>query len=590
MKRILLIAAVALMVVKAQAQFTYNYLRAADQYYRKADYNSAAEYYEKYLASRKTVIRPASYNPYTAQSLSKKPVTVVSSEQQAIYQLAESYRLLHNYEKAAPYYEEALEFDKTQFPLAPFHYATALRALEKYEAAEKAFSYFLGIHETEDEWRAAAQREVRNLRFIQEQLNKKDLHLYTLHKAATGLNATGASYAPVWMNDGTLLFTSTRPDSASSKHHIHLNRVYQAAVGNGGAATVRRVKLPQPKEEHQGVISVTPDGNMMFLTRWKIADGKKVSAIYRSKKIGEAWSEPELLDGQVNAPGYSAQQPFVMPDGRHLLYASDRKGGYGGFDLWYAELDANGIPQSSRNLGSTVNTTSNEQAPYFNAAAGMLVFSSDGGTGMGGYDFFYSKGNIDNWEMPVNFGYPVNSVKDDIYFTSKGTADNILQDVWLASDRSAVCCLELFSLTKTVPVPEVVKVEEPPVVKEEPPVETPTVLENVYYDFNVATLKPESYPALDVLVDMLKEHPGMRIEISAHTDSKGTDAFNQRLSEERAKNCVKYLLSKGVEESRLEYKGYGATRPIAPNEHPDGTDNPEGRQQNRRTEFKVLEQ
>ncbi len=587
MQKIFLTVAIVFTVSAARAQFTYDYLKAADHYYKKADYNSAAEYYEKYLASRKTIIRPAAYNPYTAQTLSKKPVTVVSSEQQAIYYLAESYRQLTNYKKAAPYYEEALEFDKAQFPLAPFHYATSLRALEKYEAAEKAFSYFLSIHETNDEWRAAAEREVKNLRFIVEQLNKKDLHLYSLHKGAAGLNATGASYAPVWSGGNTLLFTSTRPDSANDKHFVHLNRVYQATVAGGSASNISRVKLPQPKDEHQGVISIAPDGNTLFLTRWKMVDGKKTSAIYSSRKIGETWSESVALDEQVNAPGFNAQQPFVMPDGRHLLYASDRKGGYGGFDLWYAELDAQGKPVNSRNLGNTVNTTSNEQAPFFHAAAGVLVFSTDGGVGMGGYDFFYTKGGLDNWETPVNFGYPVNSVKDDIYFTSNGPASNILEEVWLASDRSADCCLELFSLAKSVPLPPPPPVE-PPVVKVEPPVETPKVLENVYYDFNVATLKPESYPALDVLVEMLNKNPDMKIELSAHTDSKGADKFNQRLSEERAKSCVEYLVSKGIDPARLQYKGYGATRPIAPNQQSDGTDDPEGRQKNRRTEFKVL--
>lgn len=589
MQKIFLTVVIVFAAMAARAQFTYDYLKAADHYYKKADYNSAAEYYEKYLASRKTIIRPAAYNPYTAQTLTRKPVTVVSSEQQAIYYLAESYRLLNNYKKALPYYEDALEFDKAQFPLAAFHYATALRALEKYEAAEKAFSYFLSIHEAQDDWRGAADREVKNLRFIVEQLNRKDLHLYSLHKGASGINAIGASYAPVWLNGNTLLFTSTRPDSGSSKHYVHLNRVYQASINGGSAGNISRLRIPQPKEEHQGVISVAPDGNTLFLTRWKIVDGKKTSAIYASKRIGEAWSEPVVLDEQVNAPGFNAQQPFVMPDGRYLLYASDRKGGYGGFDLWYAELDAQGKPMNSRNLGSTVNSTYNEQAPFFHAGAGVLVFSSDGGTGMGGYDFFFSKGGFDSWETPVNFGYPVNSVKDDIYFTSNGTARNILQDVWFASDRSADCCLELFSLSKTVPVePPPPPVVVPEVVKEVPPVETPKVLENVYYDFNVATLKPESYPALNDLVDMLNKHPEIKIEISAHTDSKGADKFNERLSEARAKSVVEYLLSKGIDPARLQSKGYGATRPIAPNRHEDGTDDPEGRQKNRRTEFKVL--
>ncbi len=424
---------------------------------------------------------------------------------------------------------------------------------------------------------------MRNLRFIQEQLGRKDLSQFSVHKAATGLNATGASYAPVLLNDGTMVFTSTRPDSANDKNHVHLNRVYQAGV----AGSITRLPLPQPKDEHQGAISITPDGNTLFLTRWKIGDGKKTSAIYRSKKNGNSWSEPVLLDEQVNAAGYNAQQPFVMPDGQHLLYASDRKGGYGGFDIWCADLDADGKPLNSRNLGSVVNTPSNEQAPYYHGPSGELVFSTDGGTGMGGYDFFYSKGSLDSWETPVNFGYPVNSVKDDIYFASKGKNDNILEDVWLGSDRAADCCLELFALAKTVPPPP--PPPAPEVVKAPPPPPPPIVLDNVYYDFNMATLKPASFPSLDVLVEMLQKNPNMRIEIMAHTDSKGSDKLNERLSEARAKSCVDYLISKGIDAGRLQYKGYGATRPIAPNVLPDGTDNPEGRQKNRRTEFRVLE-
>ena len=121
-----------------------------------------------------------------------------------------------------------------------------------------------------------------------------------------------------------------------------------------------------------------------------------------------------------------------------------------------------------------------------------------------------------------------------------------------------------------------------------PDVNETFVVENVYYDFDKADLKPESYPALDEIIRMLEANPNMTIEIGAHTDSKGSDRYNQRLSEARAKSVVDYLLSKGIEESRLTSKGYGESMPIAPNTDERGRDNPEGREKNRRTEFKVL--
>jgi outer membrane protein OmpA-like peptidoglycan-associated protein len=110
----------------------------------------------------------------------------------------------------------------------------------------------------------------------------------------------------------------------------------------------------------------------------------------------------------------------------------------------------------------------------------------------------------------------------------------------------------------------------------------------VYYDFNKASLQETSYPSLDDLVRLLNENPTMQIELSAHTDSKGTDEYNNKLSEARAQAVVDYLISKGIAKERLIAKGYGESLPVAPNTNADGTDNPEGRQLNRRTEFKVL--
>jgi outer membrane protein OmpA-like peptidoglycan-associated protein len=119
-------------------------------------------------------------------------------------------------------------------------------------------------------------------------------------------------------------------------------------------------------------------------------------------------------------------------------------------------------------------------------------------------------------------------------------------------------------------------------------VEKPIVLNNIYYDFGKATLRPESKVVLDTVVDMLIDNPRLMIEMSAHTDSVGSDRYNMKLSQARAQSCVDYLISKGISSQRLIAKGYGKTRPVAPNSLPNHKDNPEGRQQNRRTEFKVL--
>jgi outer membrane protein OmpA-like peptidoglycan-associated protein len=108
------------------------------------------------------------------------------------------------------------------------------------------------------------------------------------------------------------------------------------------------------------------------------------------------------------------------------------------------------------------------------------------------------------------------------------------------------------------------------------------ILKNIFYDFDKATLRAQSIIELDHLIQLLNDYPNMRIELSSHTDNKGTADYNVYLSNARSKSCVDYLISKGVSKNRLEYKGYGLTQPIATNE----TD--AGRQMNRRTEFKIL--
>jgi outer membrane protein OmpA-like peptidoglycan-associated protein len=659
----ILIAACLVFSITVQGQFTTDYLKAADGFYKKGDYYSAAQYYEKYLTGGKSKGSSDAYNPYVVQASSKKSAVPTTSKEQAVYNLAESYRLLNYFVKAEPHYRQAVSFDAIQFPLARYHFAETLRALEKFEEAEKAFNEFLDHHNGQDTYAESAKREILNLRFIRQQLKRPDLNLFTLVKAPATLNTEGANYAPVWMNGTTLLFTSTRPDSSAGKTQVHNNRLYTAEWIAGAPSNITEIKLPELKDVHQGVASLSDDGNTLYFTRWTIGQGTKTSSIYVSRKSGSGWSTPGLLEGEVNAEGFSAQQPFVMPGGKQLLYSSNKGGGIGGFDLWSAELNAEGKVTATTNLGPSINTSFDEQAPYFHAPSGSLVFASNGRVGMGGFDLFQSTGTAGKWSEPVNLGYPANYVKDDIYFTSRGGARNLLEDVLFSSDRDAACCLQLFSLKKSIPAKQisglVVACEtgsplagasimiidtvsnrkvlsktigsdgaytftadeyaplkavataegyHPGTLRFHAPAEansltlsnpaiclekiltvgTTVVLNNVYYAFNKAVVLEESFAALDGLADLLNRNPEMTIEISGHTDSQGDDTYNQKLSEARAKSVVQYLITKGIDGSRLQARGYGEAKPIAPNKNPDGTDNPEGRKQNRRTEFKVL--
>jgi outer membrane protein OmpA-like peptidoglycan-associated protein len=118
-------------------------------------------------------------------------------------------------------------------------------------------------------------------------------------------------------------------------------------------------------------------------------------------------------------------------------------------------------------------------------------------------------------------------------------------------------------------------------------VNKPIVINNILYDYGYATLRPESITVLDGLVKTMVDNPKIVVELSAHTDSVGSDAYNLKLSQDRAQSCVDYMIGKGINVTRISAVGYGRSRPIAPNSLPNGQDNPDGRQLNRRIEFVV---
>ena len=121
------------------------------------------------------------------------------------------------------------------------------------------------------------------------------------------------------------------------------------------------------------------------------------------------------------------------------------------------------------------------------------------------------------------------------------------------------------------------------------PPKLPIHIPNVRYQYDRSELEEGSKLPLDTTVfKLMVDNPEIIVEIMAHTDSKGTDAYNLKLSQKRAESVVKYLLSKGIAPGRLKARGYGETMPVAPNSNPDGTDNPLGRAKNRRTDFKII--
>ncbi len=652
----LLIGILSISFTNLNAQFVNNYAKAGDDFYQKGDYFSAAVNYEKFLNGAKEKTNQDGYDPYTVTKGSKGDKIKAANRNEIVFKTGESYRMLNNPVKAESFYQEAIKFEG-KYPLARYWYAKSLRANSKFDEAETEFNGFIKEYGSEDNFKTDADNELKSLQFRHSQLQKTDLDLYKVDKMA--LNTGGANSAPTISNN-SITFNSTRSDNSGGKNP-YINKIFQTSLSNSGE--VVKLEISQGSDEHFERPSFTEDGQKMYVTSWRLSDNKKVASIYVSNMKNGKWTDPVLLDGSINTSGYSSQQPNVTTDGKFLYFASDKPGGYGKMDLYIAPIGDDGKVGEGTNLGSIINTADDDVAPYYFGTTGTLIFSSNGRVGMGGLDFFQAKGSQTTWEQPENMGYPINSVKNDIYLVS-ASGKYLLDTVFFSSDRSSDCCLELFSaskirpkriiagkiidcltaaampnatikafdpanenllssvqtdatgrysisveddqsvkllaeadgynakeidLKKTAPADTLVNVAvclEPP----EKPFEAenkPVVIDNIYFDFNEAILKPESFQVLDSVVGLMERYPTMVIEVSGHTDSKGTVEHNLNLSEARARAFADYVISKGIASTRLETKGYGESKPIAPNEI-NGKDNPEGRDKNRRTEIKVL--
>ena len=428
----------------SNAQFGADYKKAADQFFQKGDYFTAAKYYEKFLGITPKENGP-SYTPYFLKmaKTGKAAKKASGSQQEAIYKLAESYRLYNDYGNAEKWYGLAVMQEGDAFPLSRYYYGMSLRANNKLDSAETVFKQFLELFKGDQIYIDNTKNEIANINFIKQQMHRKDIKYYVVNKKLNDVNVDGANYAPAMSNPQTLVFTSTRADTSNRMDALHTNYLYEVSLNNSRKA--QRVSIPLNDDMQSGVATFSEDGNTMYFTKWTKSNGKSLSSIYRSRKQNAGWSAPVDLGSTVNLPGFSTQQPFVIPG--YLIFSSDRPGGEGRFDLWYASIAPDGTIGTVRNLGPVINSKMDDEAPFYNVETKMLVFASNGRVGMGGFDLYQSKGDWIHWAEPENLGYPINSIKDDIYFIALDKS-NLLANALFSSDRASVCCLELFSLNK----------------------------------------------------------------------------------------------------------------------------------------------
>lgn len=330
------------------------------------------------------------------------------------------------------------------------------------------------------------------------------------------------------------------------------------------------------------------------------------------------WTAVRNMGSTINTPG-NEMFPYVGPDEK-LYFSSDGHPGFGGLDIFVAERTEDAIVIES--MGSPYNSNYDDFGLQYINFPYEGIFISNRPGGMGDDDVYFFSDKTDEVKI-INYiiagkTFQLDDDENQIPLASAqvkllDSIGNVIQQTVSANDGTFSFVVEPekdYTLlaekpnyfAKREPFTLIGKSVDPSTIEELQSnvafdvnlvlspivIDKAIVLENIYYDFDKAEIREDAAIELNKLVEILKENPQIKIELSAHTDNRGSDAYNQRLSQERAQAAVDYIISQGIDRDRLTARGYGASQPIAPNTNPDGTDNPEGRQLNRRTEFKVI--
>ncbi|MEP0985547.1 OmpA family protein [Ekhidna sp.] len=490
----------------------------------------------------------------------------------------------------------------------------------------------------------------KSLRFAENQLATSS-DLIKVEELPLNVNRFKLQYLPSLTIDNASIFYTKR-DRVNGDEEIVVSD-FRDGEWTPAKSVSNRINSPL----NEGACAVSADGKTMIFTSCDGRNSLGSCDLYISKRVGDLWSYPKNLGKPVNTM-YWESQPSLSADGKTLYFSSNRRGGFGGRDIWVTKNEE-GSWTKPENLGQPINTRQDETTPFIHPNGSSLYFSANGFPGMGGYDLYYSEKLDTAWSSPKNLGYPINTFKDEVSIVITGDGSQ----AYFAKEEqknyeildSKIVTIKLKERLKVKPASyiigtitdektsqplsadiQVVNLETNEIIYESKSdslkgnyfmvlpvgldlagyvkkrgyiysdfhfstesnaaVEPDTinislqrvefgqvlVLKNIYFETNSFELSQKSDSELQNAFQLLKENPAISVEIAGHTDNTGAAAFNEELSENRARQVYIQLVNRGIKKERLSFKGYSDSQPIAPN------DTPEGRKSNRRIEFRVL--
>ncbi len=562
-------------------------------------------------------------------------------------QLADSYYHIFNMDKAAQYYAKATA--ESQEAETYYNYAQALKTQTKYAEANKQMDKFASLapndprakaHKANPNYIPTLQSKDKLFDIKETSLGKSgsssfspvigndNIVYFTSNRSGrTDKRGTGEAYLDIFQSvysqDGTLSEPTPVSDLNSKFHDGPIT-----VSADGNTAFFSRDGLSE------GIFEKDKEANVKI--------GKV--GIYRATKKDGKWTN--IKGVSFNSTEYSVGNPSLSKDGKTLYFASDMPGGLGDTDIWKVAVNGDGTYGEPVNLGSKVNTAGKESFPFI-AEDGTLYFASSGRPGFGGLDIFKLEANASeavNLGQPVNsakddFGFAFNTTKElGMFSSNRNGFDNIYYAYPVCGREAAIVVkdaktgkvlsgaavaildakknslkTETSSAQGTVnfytecnkdySVQASLKDYEPATVAlaaskggkttteillnpiEVVITEKEVILPPIFFEFDKSNITEQGANELNKLVKVMNDHPNMVILVRSHTDTKGSDAYNMRLSERRAQSTVQYIISKGINKDRISGKGFGESEPKV-----DCKDNCTEEQdaENRRSEFIIV--
>ncbi len=466
------------------------------------------------------------------------------------------------------------------------------------------------------------------------------------------INSSSDELAPVFSMDGKTLYfcREGHPENTGVKNLPDDQDIWVSHLRKNGWSTPAHLAGGFNSQTYDFPIGASSDGSVLYIGNMYSPDGKIFPGVSKTRRKNDAWQWPQPMKIQ-NYYNYSNLVNYhISSDEKVLILNMERSDTYGKMDIYVSFLEKNGEWTEPMNIGSNVNSLHQEVTPFLAKDMRSLYFASNRPGGWGGYDTYVSRRLDDtwqNWSIPENLGNKINTKRNDInyviapggqyavfssdvagskdlyqikipekfrpmdvpvitgvlvdsegkevsgvlYFSGKGLSRSAVKTderghfTWIAPSAGEFTAKAAkdgyFPMSRKFSLAAGEKRHEKFTLTALAQKAT-LVLQNIFFDYNSHIIKPESFEELNNLAEVLQTNPQMAIEISGHTDSTGNREYNMELSRRRAVAVKNYLVEKKIQSQRIQTNGYGDTKPIAAN------DTEKGRSLNRRVEFTVM--